>query len=60
MGAHSEEDMIRAIQKCQLTSLLRQLGGFDGNVGEGGSLLSTGQKQLVCLARAVLVNAKVI
>ncbi|MBT3337755.1 MAG: ABC transporter ATP-binding protein [Anaerolineae bacterium] len=39
-GAH---DFITSISK-----------GYDENVGEGGNLLSTGQKQLISLARAVL------
>ncbi len=41
-GAH---DFIMTLEK-----------GYDQNVGEGGNLLSTGQKQLISLARAVLAK----
>jgi ATP-binding cassette subfamily B protein len=34
--------------------------GYDSQVGEGGNLLSTGQKQLVSLARAVLANPDIL
>jgi len=33
--------------------------GYDENVGEGGNLLSTGQKQLISLARAVLAQPEI-
>ena len=42
VGAH---DFIRTLEH-----------GYDEQVGEGGSLLSVGQKQLISLARAVLAN----
>lgn len=34
--------------------------GYDEEVGEGGNLLSTGQKQLISLARAVLANPRIL
>ncbi len=33
--------------------------GYEENVGEGGNLLSTGQKQLISLARAVLAEPEI-
>jgi ATP-binding cassette subfamily B protein len=33
--------------------------GYDQNVGEGGNLLSVGQKQLISLARAVLSKPEI-
>ena len=36
--------------------ILKMEKGYDSRVGEGGDLLSVGQKQLICLARAVLSN----
>ncbi|HEX6306304.1 MAG TPA: ATP-binding cassette domain-containing protein, partial [Anaerolineales bacterium] len=44
-GAH---DFIMTLEK-----------GYDEEVGEGGNLLSTGQKQLVSLARAVLAQPEI-
>ena len=33
--------------------------GYDQNVGEGGNLLSVGQKQLISIARAILANPEI-
>ena len=34
--------------------------GLDTDVGEGGSLLSTGEKQLISFARAILADPKIL
>ncbi len=39
--------------------IMRFSKGYDENVGEGGNLLSVGQKQLVSLARAVLAKPEI-
>ena len=39
--------------------ILAMKDGFDANVGEGGNRLSTGQKQLVSFARAILTNPSI-
>lgn len=33
--------------------------GYESNVGEGGDLLSTGEKQLISFARAILANPRI-
>ncbi len=35
-------------------------GGLDAEIQKSGSNLSVGQKQLICLARAILKNSKIL
>ncbi len=53
----SDEDIIAAAKIAGAHDFIVTLEkGYDQNVGEGGNLLSVGQKQLISLARAVLAR----
>ena len=56
LGA-SDEEIIEAAKIAGAHDFIVTLeNGYDQNVGEGGNLLSVGQKQLISLARAVLAR----
>jgi ATP-binding cassette subfamily B protein len=51
----SEEELRQVLAKAQLTEVVRQLPeGIDTLIGEGAYELSTGQKQLLALARVLI------
>ena len=51
---------MRKLRACKLVKahdfIMEMEKGYDTKVGEGGSLLSTGQKQLISFARAIVRN----
>lgn len=53
-------EIIEAAKIVNADDFIKKLhNGYDTEVGEGGNLLSTGQKQLISLARAVLKNPRI-
>ena len=57
----SDEDVMRAAELAGARDMVERMeDGFDTQVGEGGSRLSAGQKQLVSFARAILKDPQIL
>ncbi len=57
----TEQDFKKALQISRVDEILEYMkDGLKTHVGEGGSLLSTGQRQLVSFARALLADPKIL
>ncbi|XP_063975408.1 ATP-binding cassette sub-family C member 10 isoform X2 [Diachasmimorpha longicaudata] len=57
---YTDMQIFQALEKCKLSSLVQRLGGLGASIDEAGANLSTGQKQLFCLVRAILHNARIL
>ena len=57
----TDEQILQALRLVSAESVVNRLEkGLDTDVGEGGDLLSTGEKQLISFARAVLADPKIL
>ncbi len=57
----TEEEIERAVRLVSLDGVISKLdNGLDTKVGEGGDLLSTGEKQLISFARAIIKEPKIV
>ena len=56
----TEEEIIRAAEVVFVDKIAEKLKeGYDSQVGEGGDRLSTGEKQLISMARAILADPSI-
>ena len=57
----TDEEIMEALARVSAdTVVARMEKGLDSEVGEGGSLLSTGEKQLLSFARALLADPRIL
>ena len=57
----TEEEIWRALKLVSADEVVNRMDkGLDSDVGEGGDLLSTGEKQLISFARAILADPRIL
>ena len=57
----TDEQIWTALRLVSAEEIVRRMErGLDADVGEGGDLLSTGEKQLLSFARAILANPRIL
>ncbi|MBQ8403044.1 MAG: ABC transporter ATP-binding protein [Clostridia bacterium] len=57
----TDEEIISAAKKARADDFIRKLsGGYDTVIGAGGATISQGQAQLICIARVILQNPKIL
>ncbi|XP_072104805.1 ATP-binding cassette sub-family C member 10 isoform X2 [Mobula birostris] len=57
---HTDQELWDVLYQCHLHEVIHKMGGLNAELGERGKNLSIGQKQLMCLARAVLTKSKIL
>jgi len=59
-ATHKDHELVKALQLIKFPGIKQGGQILDGTVNEGGSNFSAGEKQLLCLARAMLANPRLL
>jgi len=58
-GKYADERMLELLNEASLVELVKK-EGLDMEIQENGANLSSGEKQLICICRAILRRSKVV
>ncbi len=57
----TEEEIWRSLELVSAQDIVKRMDkGLDSDVGEGGGMLSTGERQLISFARAILADPRIL
>ncbi|XP_042377107.1 ABC transporter C family member 13-like isoform X1 [Zingiber officinale] len=59
-GMTSDAKIWEALEKCHMKEVIETAGGLGIHVKENGTSFSVGQRQLICLARAIIKSSKIL
>jgi ABC-type multidrug transport system fused ATPase/permease subunit len=57
---HTEEELAMVLRKCCLDTIFAEREQLNTRISDAGENLSVGEKQLVCISRAILRNSRLI